>query len=126
MSTVRIPRVGWDPCAGLRGGCPISVDPVESGMPAPSWMGSGGEWTPWRQFGARTELARLRVVSPPEQKLFIFRLTVDVIALFSRRLCAPTVDATALGVAKVSLRSFYAPIAGETHVVRRCQIWPSL
>ena len=69
MSTVRIPRVGWDPCAGLRGGCPISVDPVESGTPAPSWMGSGGEWTPWRQFGARTELARLRVVSPPEQKL---------------------------------------------------------
>ncbi len=80
MSTVRIPRVGADPCAGLRGGCPISVDPVESGTLAPSWMGSGGEWTPWRQFGARTELARLRVVSPPEQKLLSLRLRVSLAA----------------------------------------------
>ena len=98
--------MGADPCAGLRGGCPISVDPVESGMPAPSWMGSGGEWIPWRQFGGGRSRWRPSVVSPPEQKLFIFRLTVDVLAPFSRRLYVPTVDSAALGASKVSLPSF--------------------
>ena len=54
---------GVDPCAGFEGGFPISVDPVESGTPAPSWMGSGGEWTSSRQVRGPT------IGSPPEQRL---------------------------------------------------------
>ena len=70
--------MGVDSCAGLRGGCPINVDPVESGTPAPSWMGSGGEWTPWRQFGGGRSRWRPSVVSPPEQKLLSLRLQVSL------------------------------------------------
>ena len=58
-----------------------------------------------------------RVVSPPEQKLFIFHLTVDVLANLSRRLYVPTVDSTALGAAKASSRLSKRPPRGKTHAV---------
>ena len=58
--------------AGLRGGCPISVDPVESGSPRRVGWVTAGNGQRRAKFGGR------RTRSPPEQKLLPASLLVSL------------------------------------------------